>query len=150
MDRSVLAITWPRALQIYWAHFWRMFLVALALSIPAGVMAALLAAVIRVTRPAILLIGVWILVVAVVLVVGAWSMKRALQVRYAEFAVDVTAVDQASAAGVPTTATLTERHALPVFWAMFWRGWLISFPVNMLASIVFQGTPLPTASSDWL
>jgi hypothetical protein len=102
-----------------------------------------------VTHPAFLLIGVGMLVAAVLLFVGAWSMKRALQVRYAEFAVDVTSVDPVPPAGAPTTATLTERHTLPVFWAMFWRGWLISFPVNILASFVFSGTPLPTASFDW-
>lgn len=148
MDRYVFAVTWQRALQIYWAHFWRMFLVGLALSIPAGVMAGLLVAVIRVSR-GIFLIGTCTLVAAVLLFAGAWSMKRALQVRYAEFAVDVTPVDPASAAGAPTTATLTERHTLRVFWAMFWRGWLISFPVNILASLIFNETPLPTASFDW-
>lgn len=149
MDRYVFAITWPRAWKIYWAHYWRMIVAGVTLGIPAGVLAILLAAVIRVTRPAILFAGVWMLVAAVVMLVGAWSMKRALQVRYAEFAIDVAAVDPAAAAGVPTTATLSERHGLAVFWAMFWRGWLIFFPVNMLASIVFTGSVLPTASSDW-
>lgn len=148
MDRYMFAITWPRALRIYWAHYWRMLVAGVTLAIPAGVLVALLAAAISVTRPTIVLIGLWMLIVAVALLVGAWSMKRALQVRYAEFAIDVTPVDPAAAVGVPTTATLSERHGLAVFWAMAWRGWLISFPVNMLASAVFTGSVFPT-SAEW-
>lgn len=148
MERYVLAISWTRALRIYWAHYWRMLVAAVTLAIPAGLLVVLLAAMIRVSRPTILFIGVWLLIVAVGLAVGAWSMKRALQVRYAEFAIDVTPVDPAAAAGVPTTATLSERHGLAVFWAMAWRGWLISFPVNLLASLVFTGTLFP-ASTQW-
>jgi hypothetical protein len=149
MDRYVLAISWPRALQIYWAHAWRAFVVTVSVSIVAGVMLGLLGDRIGVARRGMLMIGFVMLFIAFVLYVGAWSMKRALQLDYSGFAVGVTSVDPASGAGVPTPATLTESHTLPVFWAMIWRGWLIAFPVNLLAAYLFKGTPLPVASTDW-
>lgn len=146
MDRYVFAITWRRTLQIYWAHTWRGMLVVFALSFVAGMLFSLLASHVHVLRPGRLIFGSLALFSALILCVGTWSMKRALQVSYAEFAVSVTPVDAAVTAGEPTIAPMTARLALPVFWAMSWRAWLIVFPVSLLAGYWFNGTPLPLPS----
>lgn len=146
MDRYVFAITWRRTLRIYWAHAWRGILVVFALSFVAGVLFSLLGSHIQVLRAGRLVFGSLALFSALILCVGTWSMKRALQASYAEFAVSVTPVD--AAAGAPANAPGTARLALPVFWAMSWRAWLIVFPVSLLSGYWFNGTPLPLPSHD--
>jgi hypothetical protein len=148
MDRYVFAITWRRTVRIYWACTWRAILVVSALSFVAGVLFNLLGSPVQVLRPGSLVFGTLALFSALMLCVGTWSMKRALQVSYAEFAVSVTPVDAAVATGAPTNASLAARLALPVFWAMSWRAWLVVFPVSLLAGYWFNGTPLPLPSNE--
>ena len=148
MDRYVFAITWRRTGRIYWAHAWRAALVAVALGFVAGVLSRLLDSHVHVIRIGRVVFGSVALFSALTLFVGAWSMRRALQVRYTEFAVGVTPVDAAIAAGAPTNAPKTERLALSVFWAMGWRAWLVAFPVNLFAAYWLKGTPLPIPSPD--
>jgi hypothetical protein len=148
MDRYVFAITWRRTATIYWAHAWRAALISVGLGLVIGVLSRLLDSHVHVLRVGRVVFGSVVLVLALILCVGAWSMKRALQVRYAEFVVGVTPVHAAVAAGAPTDSPMTERLAFSVFWAMGWRAWLIAFPVNLVAGYWLNGTPLPIPSPD--
>ena len=153
MDRYVVAITWLRAGKIYWSHAWRAFLIALALGFAAGVLLGLMGPLFRgLPRVGLFLAGA-ALFMALVLYAGSWGMRRALQLRYGDFAIEVLPVDPAAPAGSLTTATLTQLHALAVTWAMFWRGWLIAFPLNLVAAFLIKGTVLPTGTVgalDWI
>lgn len=149
MDRYVVAITWLRALKIWWAQTWRAFLLAMALAFAGmftyGFFSPLLRDQLGMGEVAIRLA----LTFAMVVYAFGWGMKRALQVRYADFVIEMTPVDPASAGNAPTTAGMTLWQAFAVLWAMFWRAWLIAFPLNLLTPYLLEGTLLPAATVDW-
>lgn len=149
MDRYVVAITWLRALKIWWAQTWRAFLLAMALGLVGlftyGFFSPLLRDQLGMGEVAIRLA----LTFAMVMYAFGWAMKRALQVRYADFVIEMTPVDPAAPGNVPTTADMTLWQAFAVLWAMFWRAWLIAFPLNLLTGYLLDGTVLPPATIDW-
>jgi hypothetical protein len=149
MDRYVVAITWLRALKIWWAQTWRAFLLAMALALVGmftyGFFSPLLRDQFGMVEVAIRLA----LTLALVAYAFGWAMKRALQVRYADFVIEMAPVDRASHDNAPTTAGMTLWQAFAVLWAMFWRAWLFAFPLNLLTAYLLDGTLVPKATVDW-
>jgi hypothetical protein len=149
MDRYVVAITWLRALKIWWAQTWRGFLLTIALALVGmftyGFFSPLLRDQLGMGEVAIRLA----LTFAFVVYAFGWAMKRALQVRYADFVIEIAPVDPASPGKAPTTAGMTLWQAFAVLWAMFWRAWLIAFPLNLLTAYLVDGTVLPAATFVW-
>lgn len=148
MDRYVARITWQRALKVFWAQAWRVCVVAMALVLLLMLTYGVLSPVLR----GLIGIGESVLratlVVAVFLYAASWGMKRALQVQYSDFQIDTMPLEAVPAAEPPVAATMTEWKALAVWWATFWRAWLITLPANFLSNYLIMGTPLPAGTTQ--
>lgn len=148
MDRYVARITWQRALKVFWAQAWRVSVVAVALVLLLMLTYGFLSPVLR----GLIGIGESILratlVGAVFLYASSWGMKRALQVQYSDFQIDTMPLEAIPSAESPVATAMTEWKALAVWWATFWRAWLITLPANFLSNYLIVGTPLPAGTTQ--
>jgi hypothetical protein len=143
MDRYVARITWRRALKVFWAQAWRATVVVAALGLAMvltyGVVSPLLRELIGQGE----LIIRAILLLALCVYAATWGTKRALQAHYSDFRIDATPLDAAPPAEPAVPLAMTEAKAIVVWWATFWRTYVITIPLNLLTNYLIVGTPVP-------